>query len=307
MNIHLARDGSALGIFTADEVRAGLESGRFRRDDLAWREGMPAWTPLSAWPEFDAAGVPAAQPSAVASAPSELPWEQSPGLKSLLRSAWLLLARPAVLTNARLQAGQVFSAAYLAIGLLFVPMLLLAPLNTATEQARTEYIGEVLAASGNPQLAEVGRKMVEEVQHQADAGVGVAVCAAGCVMLVYPLIAALVGIMLWPGLRIQGKKVPFGRVITAAIFTSCLLFLALFPATLVLTVCSYVAPIAMLPPAFAFMFVAFGLGCRSMGPALGLSGWRVFLAWVLLGSVFCVACCCCCGVGGFLGALAGGR
>ena len=76
MNIHLARDGSALGIFTADEVRAGLESGRFRRDDLAWREGMPAWTALSTWPEFANLGDIGAAAPDVPVGPAMPAWER---------------------------------------------------------------------------------------------------------------------------------------------------------------------------------------------------------------------------------------
>lgn len=303
MTIHLARDGSALGIFTADEVRLGLESGRFRSDDLAWREGMPAWTPLSTWPEFAGArqldlGAPSAP-----SLPSELPWEASPGLGSLLRSAWLMIARPGVLANAKLAPGSTFSAAYLAVGLLFIPMLLLAPLNTATERARVTYLSEGMALSDNPQVAEIGRGMSEGLQRQAEAGVVGSACATGCVLLVYPLLAALCGMLLWPGLRVQGKKVGFGRAITASILTGCLLMLALFPGTLLLTLVGYFTPVASLLPAFAFWLLSFGLACRATGSALGLSGWRVFFAWVLLGSIFCLCCCCC----SALGILAGGR
>lgn len=307
MNIHLARDGSALGIFTADEVRAGLESGRFRHDDLAWREGMPSWTALSSWPEFATVGALATEPSAAASAASELPWEISPGLGSLFRSAWLLLTRPALLAGARLQAGPVFGAAYLAIGILFIPMLLLSPLNTATERARSVYIAETLADSSSAEIAEAGRKMLAEFQGQAETGAAVSVCAMGCVMLVYPLLAAVIGIVLWPALRVQGRKVGFGRAITASIFTTCLLFLALFPVTVFLSLAGYYAPVETFLPALAFMLLGFGLSCRAMGAALGFSGWRVLLAWVILAATLCLTCCCCCGIAGFFGALAGVR
>jgi len=80
MEIHLARDGSALGVFSAQEVREGLAAGRYRPSDLAWRAGMAAWAPLAEWPEF-------AQPSLLQAAPSPalvLPaWERRPSLSAL--------------------------------------------------------------------------------------------------------------------------------------------------------------------------------------------------------------------------------
>jgi hypothetical protein len=65
MQIHVARNSSQLGMFSPEEIIAGLQSGRFVAADLAWREGMAAWTPLGDWPEFRAVGVP--PPSPVAS------------------------------------------------------------------------------------------------------------------------------------------------------------------------------------------------------------------------------------------------
>lgn len=47
MQYHLGRDGTQLGSFPEDEIRAGLQNGRFLPTDLAWSEGMPDWKPLS--------------------------------------------------------------------------------------------------------------------------------------------------------------------------------------------------------------------------------------------------------------------
>ena len=63
MQIHVARNSAQLGVFTAEEITAGLQSGRFHAADLAWREGMPAWTPVGDWAEFRGVGVPASPPS----------------------------------------------------------------------------------------------------------------------------------------------------------------------------------------------------------------------------------------------------
>jgi len=64
MQIHVARNSAQLGIFAPEEIIAGLQSGRFLASDLAWRDGMPAWTPLGDWSEFRGVGVPPASPSA---------------------------------------------------------------------------------------------------------------------------------------------------------------------------------------------------------------------------------------------------
>ncbi len=63
MQIHVARNSAQLGIFASEEITAGLQSGRFLATDLAWREGMPAWTPLGDWDEFRGASVPPLSPS----------------------------------------------------------------------------------------------------------------------------------------------------------------------------------------------------------------------------------------------------
>ena len=63
MQIHVARNSTQLGIFAPEEIIAGLQSGRFLASDLAWRDGMPAWTPLGDWSEFRGVGVPPPSPS----------------------------------------------------------------------------------------------------------------------------------------------------------------------------------------------------------------------------------------------------
>ena len=64
MQIHVARNSAQLGIFASEEIVAGLQSGRFVASDLAWCEGMAAWTPLGDWSEFRGVGVPPPSPSA---------------------------------------------------------------------------------------------------------------------------------------------------------------------------------------------------------------------------------------------------
>ena len=61
--MHINRGGTNLGTFSEEEVHAGLRAGRFVGTDLGWRDGMPAWKPLSQFAEF-AADFPAAVPPA---------------------------------------------------------------------------------------------------------------------------------------------------------------------------------------------------------------------------------------------------
>ncbi|MGI9114197.1 MAG: YIP1 family protein [Chthoniobacterales bacterium] len=60
--IHINRAGSNLGIFSEEDVREGLRSGRFAANDLGWREGMASWQPLSQFPELSAETAGAAPP-----------------------------------------------------------------------------------------------------------------------------------------------------------------------------------------------------------------------------------------------------
>src|SRR5205823_8909480 len=58
--IHISRGASTLGVFSEEEVRDGLRSGRFVPGDLGWREGMTNWQPLSQFAEFRETGPAAA-------------------------------------------------------------------------------------------------------------------------------------------------------------------------------------------------------------------------------------------------------
>ena len=82
MQIHVARNSAQLGIFSSEEIIAGLQSGRFLASDLAWRDGLPAWTPLGDWSEFRGVGVPPS-PSSM---PAE-PGEPAPAMPSWERGA----------------------------------------------------------------------------------------------------------------------------------------------------------------------------------------------------------------------------
>src|SRR5207247_144569 len=44
--IHVNRGATSLGVFSEEEVREGLRTGRFVPTDIWWREGMANWQPL---------------------------------------------------------------------------------------------------------------------------------------------------------------------------------------------------------------------------------------------------------------------
>lgn len=50
--IHLNRNRQNLGQFSPEEVATGLKTGRFLPGDLAWREGMETWQPLSTFADL---------------------------------------------------------------------------------------------------------------------------------------------------------------------------------------------------------------------------------------------------------------
>jgi hypothetical protein len=80
--IHVNRGATSLGVFSEEEVREGLRTGRFVSTDIGWREGMANWQPLSQFPELGG-GMPAAPPAQTGAgataeagaARSGLPWE----------------------------------------------------------------------------------------------------------------------------------------------------------------------------------------------------------------------------------------
>jgi len=70
-SIHINRNRQSLGQFTDQEVADGLQSGRFRPDDLGWHESMDSWQPLSTFANLPpASGIPSAPPPVCAELPA---------------------------------------------------------------------------------------------------------------------------------------------------------------------------------------------------------------------------------------------
>ena len=50
--IHINRDRENIGKFNDQDVADGLKNGRFLPTDLAWREPMTSWEPLSTFTDL---------------------------------------------------------------------------------------------------------------------------------------------------------------------------------------------------------------------------------------------------------------
>jgi hypothetical protein len=77
MQIHIARNGQAIGPFSLEEINRQLAAGTLSVSDQAWYEGAAGWAPLSTVPGViggSAAGVPSPGPDVPAIVmPSSVP------------------------------------------------------------------------------------------------------------------------------------------------------------------------------------------------------------------------------------------
>jgi hypothetical protein len=118
-NIQVNRGETKLGVFSEEEIREGLRSGRFLPTDLFWREGMATWLPLAQFPASgDAAGVPNAAVAVVAG--NGLPWERRQELgffQAFFETLKLVLLNPtAAFAMMRPEGGLVDPLIYAVIG-----------------------------------------------------------------------------------------------------------------------------------------------------------------------------------------------
>ena len=77
MQIHVARDGKELGVYSLEEVNRQLAAGTLRLTDQAWYEGATGWAALSTIPGVGAvpttaaaASTPPVSPAPVGSVPA---------------------------------------------------------------------------------------------------------------------------------------------------------------------------------------------------------------------------------------------
>src|SRR3954470_4397951 len=63
MQIHVARDGKELGVFSVEEINRQLAAGTLRVTDQAWYDGAAGWAELLTVPGVSAAPASATAPS----------------------------------------------------------------------------------------------------------------------------------------------------------------------------------------------------------------------------------------------------
>lgn len=69
MQIHIARNGQAMGPFSLEEVNRQLAAGTLSGSDLGWYEGAAGWAPLSSVPGVSISSTPPALGAAPAPVP----------------------------------------------------------------------------------------------------------------------------------------------------------------------------------------------------------------------------------------------
>ncbi|MEY4086614.1 MAG: hypothetical protein RLZZ405_802 [Verrucomicrobiota bacterium] len=299
--IHVARKTVQLGVFTPEEVVAGLASGRFLSTDLAWTNGLAAWKPLGAWPEFAAASNPPPSPLGAESATvvgEPLTWEKSKGLRSAWISFTEVLVRPSpTLTVSRLELGSVLSLAWILAALAAVFLIvggsLHAEANAAYQRAQAAQMTEsISAAKGSMDwLAPWAEYLLK-----AEPASVTSLVVQGILMVLFgPLLNLLLGIWVWLGLRSLGllgvaslRRTDFGRTVAAS--------------ALALTAVGLLsAPVNLLPASagallgLPLLIVLLVVACRALAAALRVDGWAVFGALLAFNFLACCLLGCCLG------------
>jgi hypothetical protein len=274
--IHVARSGVQLGVFTDDEVVAGLAAGRFRPGDLAWTNGLAAWRPLGEWPEFAAApsaSVPSAEPPA-----SLIPWEQRKSLPAFFATFRLALLSPReVISTGRFALGDWMVFCYFAL-LLALPLSLLG--HTAFFSDWREYFFEWLQKHGTPQqrdqfmLAVVGNSLGAKF-------VGLLI---GLVLA--PVFYLLPGLSIWLCQGVFRVPASFERTLAGVQAGLAVVLLLAAPLNLL----GFHFPTYALASVVLF-FVCLVVFSRILGAVTGLSPWKQFALCVLAAIATCVLCC----------------
>jgi hypothetical protein len=286
MQIHVARNSTQLGVFASEEIIAGLSSGRFHATDLAWRDGMPAWTPLGDWSEFRVAGVPASPRAAIADAPavSTIPWEQGKSLSSFFATFKLAIVNPASLSTGRFAFGDwlVFCYVALAISLPFQAVRL----AFAPDPGRS--VAEFLQGFSSPAIQAVADQMLKAPP--APMGVTIASTIGGLAFA--PLFYAFFALLHWVGQRIFRIQVSVERTVAATLLATGVLILLMAPFQLLAFNFGAQMVISSL-----FFIPAMVVYFRCFGTSTGVSPWKQF---GISNFVWFVLCCCCCALPGIL-------
>jgi hypothetical protein len=280
MQIHVARHQQQLGVFAAEDIVAGLSSGRFLASDLAWREGMAAWTPLGDWAEFRGVGVPVSpgQISAPESTATLIPWEQGKSLGSFFATIRQAIVNPTSLATGRFGFGDWLVFCYVAVAI-SLPFQLF---NVIVFGDKNAEVAELLRSLNIPELS----KAADQLATSQPAPVWITAFGALMGLAIAPLGYAFSGLLHWLGQRVFRYKVPVERTVSATLLAMALLALVM-------------APLQLLGFSFAFqmglslllLIPACMLYFRTLGEATGVSPWAQFgiscFVWFVL-------CCCCC-------------
>ena len=280
MQIHVARNSAQLGVFAPEEIIAGLQSGRFLASDLAWRDGMPAWTPLGDWPEFRGAGVPLSPGAAIADAPavSTIPWEQGKSLGSFFATIRQAIVNPSSFATGRFAFGDWLAFCYVGV-LISLPFQLINLIAFGDKNAK---VVEWLLSLNIPELS----KAIAPMANAEPAPAWATLFGALMGMAFTPLIDAFLALPHWVGQRIFRFQVSVERTVSAALLATAIM--AVLMAPLELLGFSFRVQMAL----GAVVLIPASVICyRAFGAATGVSPWVQFgiscFVWFVL-----FYCCC---------------
>jgi hypothetical protein len=280
MQIHVARQQQQLGVFAAEDIVAGLASGRFLASDLAWREGMPAWTPLGDWAEFRGAGLPAAPGEASAPVPpaSLIPWEQGKSLGSFFATIKLAVVNPGTLSTGRYACGDWLVFCYLALAIT-LPSQIAQVLIAGDQNAA---VRELLSRFNHPQI----KAMAEQIANTPPTSTGLTVFSLIIGLAILPLFYALTGLFHWLGQKIFRLPPSVERTVAATLLACGTLVLLSAPLQLLAfnVVVQFLVMMVLFIP-FSVIYY------RAFGAATGVNPWVQFGVSCF---VWFVLCCCCC-------------
>ncbi len=286
MQIHVARNSVQLGIFAPEEIQAGLQSGRFLASDLAWRDGMAAWTPLGDWSEFRGVGVPSS-PVSMTAAPtsvSMIPWEQGKSLGSFFATIKLAIMNPASLSTGRFAFGDWLAFCYVALAI-SIPFQAVR-LMFAPDPGRS--IAEFLQGFSSPAIQSVAEEMLKA----PPAPIGITIASTIGGLAFAPLLYAFFALLHWVGQRVFRIQVSVERTVSATLLATGGLILLMAPFQLVwfnIGVQIVISSLFFIPALIVYF--------RCFGAATGVSPWKQF---GISSFVWFVLCCCCCFIPGML-------
>ena len=282
MQIHVARHQQQLGVFAAEDIVAGLASGRFLASDLAWRDGMAAWTSLGDWPEFRGVGMPASpgETSAPVSTPSQVPWEQGKSLGSFFATIKQAITRPASLSTGRYAVGDWLVFCYVAVAF-SMPFQLTHVLMVGDQTA-------AFAALLGRIDAQWARDVAAVMAQTPPTPAGLLAFSVLMGLVFAPLMYAVFGLAHWVGQRICRLGPAVERTVAATLLACGVVILLGAPLQLLTF-----NPLAQMLVSGLFILPACVVYFRAFGAATGVSPWIQFgvscLVW------FVLFCCCCLG------------